>query len=68
MEEEAAVAEAVVEEEVAEEVVEEEVAEVEQQLPEEEPTQTQSYWEENPNTLKGIDETSIDSSQISSPI
>ena len=73
VEEEVAVAEAVVveEEAVVEEVVvvvEEEVEAVEQQPQEEEPIRTQSYWEENPNTLKEIDETSTDSSPTSSPI
>ena len=59
----------VVAEEVAEaEVMEEEVAEVVQLLQEEEPMRVQSYWEENPNTSKEIDETSIDSSRTSSPI
>ena len=68
MEEEAeAVEEAVVAE--AEVVVEEvEVEAAEQLLQAEEPTQMRSYWEENPNTLKGTDETSIDSSQTLSPI
>ena len=63
-----AVEEEVVEEEVAEvEVVEEEVAEVDQLLQEEEPMRMQNYWEENPNTSKGIDEMSTDSSRTSSP-
>ena len=56
-------AEVVVEVEVAGEVV---VA-VEQPLQAEESTQMRNYWEENPNTLKETDETSIDSSQILSP-
>ena len=61
-EEEAAEVEAVVAGEVAAEAAEEEP------LPQEEqPMRTQNCWEENPNTLKGIDEMSTDSSQTSSP-
>ena len=65
-EEGAVVEEAVVEGEVVEEAVAEE--EVEQPPPEEEPMRTRSCWEESPSTLRGIDETLIDFSQISSPI
>ena len=65
--EEAVVVEVAVAVEV-EVVVEEEVVAAEQLLQVQEPTQMRSYWEENPNTLKGTDETSIDSSRTSSPI
>ena len=53
----------------AEEVVAEEVvAEGVQPRRVEEPTQMRNYSEENPNTLKEIDEMSIDSLQTSSLI
>ena len=73
-EEEAAVAEAAVVEEavvvevVAAEAVVAEAAEEEPLPQEEQPMRTQSCWEENPNTLKGIDEMSTDSSRTSSPV
>ena len=51
----------------AEVVVEEEVVEVERLLQEEEPTQMRNCWEENPNTLKETDGTSIGSLRTSSP-
>ena len=50
------------EKEVGEEEVEVEEAEEEELQQEQEGTQTPNYWEENQSTLKGIDETSTDSS------